>query len=586
MPGLRDLKSSLSDIRFGKDEPGGGSSGQPYIVQPVGSQWSPGNFDDGIFRHGITAATTRTVADLGRITLWMKDHPLWVAKQVGLQLSNVQLEHREDRDTSKQTTGQGIFSNVGNFISNTVNRVANDVGVTRIYTPTNTLAEIGTTAFGQHFSRHGFSPVMEDSDKYEAVVKDNNENGNNRLVKLTEHFSEPAHATDPIAKYKGGPGSRLGIGETVINRYGNTLTGIDDTETKRTVLLKSFIPMKMKNLLTIDERGVGKIDNITTQDDNIFNDQTDFDFTKKDFREFKNKIKSSDQRELSFTDYEKLNTDTRIGTARSRRPEEYQADYTVTVPGSADKINMIAPFYSDKPFEGVDINNNPVTEKLVNDLIKFRIKAIDNDNPAFGVYLIFRSFINDINRRVDANWQGYSYVGRGEDFYLYNGSKDIISLEFTVVAFSRAEMMPIYQKLNYLYSTLKPDYSKSGKMRGNLIELNVGDYIKYQPGIITSLYFGIPEETNWEIALGDAPGSGTDKDKDAHELPMILKVGMNFIPLWNFMPRKSIEAPFFGIDKTDLRNTNEWIKGKGTRLTEEFKKSVVQTNTPESNTVI
>ena len=92
-------------------------------------------------------------------------------------------------------------------------------------------------------------------------------------------------------------------------------------------------------------------------------------------------------------------------------------------------------------------------------------------------------------------------------------------------------------------------------MRGNLVEMTIGDYIHYQPCIMTNLYIGIPEEANWEIGLGDAPGAPKIKDQDVHELPMLLKCSMNFIPLYNFLPRKSAHAPFFGID--DPKGTTE-----------------------------
>ena len=60
----------------------------------------------------------------------------------------------------------------------------------------------------------------------------------------------------------------------------------------------------------------------------------------------------------------------------------------------------------------------------------------------------------------------------------------------------------MYQKLNYLASSLAPDYSKSiGYMRGNLATLTVGGYFYEQPGIITGLSYSVPEESPWEIAI-------------------------------------------------------------------------------------
>jgi len=53
-----------------------------------------------------------------------------------------------------------------------------------------------------------------------------------------------------------------------------------------------------------------------------------------------------------------------------------------------------------------------------------------------------------------------------------------------------------------------------------------------------------------------------------HELPQLIKCNMTFIPIYNFLPRKSSEAPFIGIDglteqkegKMWLRDTNSLLK--------------------------
>ena len=93
----------------------------------------------------------------------------------------------------------------------------------------------------------------------------------------------------------------------------------------------------------------------------------------------------------------------------------------------------------------------------------------------------------------------------------------------------------MYQKLNYLASSLTPDYSPLGYMRGNLAQLTVGGYLYEQPGIITSLTYDVPEESPWEIAidvLGEDNGDGAVK-----QLPHIIRVtGFNFIPIQRFRP--------------------------------------------------
>ena len=52
------------------------------------------------------------------------------------------------------------------------------------------------------------------------------------------------------------------------------------------------------------------------------------------------------------------------------------------------------------------------------------------------------------------------------------------------------------------------------------------------------------------------------QDIDMHELPHLLRCNMTFIPIYNFLPKKSAEAPFIGINNTEgsKKEQKEWIK--------------------------
>jgi len=137
-------------------------------------------------------------------------------------------------------------------------------------------------------------------------------------------------------------------------------------------------------------------------------------------------------------------------------------------------------------------------------------------------------------------------MGRGEKLYRYGGFDRNVSLSWTVAAQSKQELIPMYQKLNYLASVCAPDYSKTGYMRGNLITLTVGGYLYEQTGIMTGVQFGVPKESPWEIAIPDggnvtSVGSGNNtiaSDPTVKELPHIIEVsGFNFIPIHSFVPQ-------------------------------------------------
>ena len=198
-----------------------------------------------------------------------------------------------------------------------------------------------------------------------------------------------------------------------------------------------------------------------------------------------------------------------------------------------DKINSL-PIYRS---EGV------VDNGVVNDLVKFRIAIIDNDNPSFKTFLHFRAFLGNMSDSFNAQWNGFNYLGRGEQFFTYGGFTRQISLSWTVAAQSKEELIPMYKKLNYLASTLTPDYSSNGYMRGNLAQLTVGGYIYEMPGIITSLNYDIAEDTPWEIGIKATGG----EDGTVKELPHIIRVtGFNFIPIHQFLPQT--QDNFYGGD--------------------------------------
>jgi len=83
---LLNLKTDLKSLKYGNDQPGGGNSGQPYIQTAIPeSRTTP--FTSGLIKSSLT--------DTKRIFKFLKDipqGPLFIIKQVGLQLSNPRLK--------------------------------------------------------------------------------------------------------------------------------------------------------------------------------------------------------------------------------------------------------------------------------------------------------------------------------------------------------------------------------------------------------------------------------------------------------------------------------------------------------------
>ena len=275
---LLDLKTNLKSLKYGQDQPGGGDSGQPYIKTDINTVDRDINrlrltkFDDGLVRGGIIGTTNAAITDTLRIGKFLVDFPkgpLFITKQIGLQLSNPKIEHKllptNYKGSDKPTKGQGFFNNVGNFftnvgtnieaaVKNTANKIENEVGPTRIYNlGINTLAQVPINAIGGHIVRHGFLPNNDESKYYFNVVRDNNfANGSNRLLRYSR---ELLGNSNDIDSYLGGPNSTYGIGYTTIRRRGNYIWLNQDTTVNEFATTGSFTFSKIFAGRTRNEEG-------------------------------------------------------------------------------------------------------------------------------------------------------------------------------------------------------------------------------------------------------------------------------------------------------------------------------------------
>ena len=210
-----------------------------------------------------------------------------------------------------------------------------------------------------------------------------------------------------------------------------------------------------------------------------------------------------------------------------------------------DRINFQPLYKSSNVKKESDIDKN--------DLVKFRIGAILRDGKK--VFMHFRAFINSFSDAYSADWSGIKYMGRGEEFYKYGGFGRKISLSYTVAAQSKPELMAQYKKLNFLASTLAPDYGDSGYMGGVLTTLTLGGWCYELPGFINSLTLEVPQESPWEIAIpssneGADPDNPIFSDKTVKEMPHICNVSMEFTPIHTFRPE--LQDNSYGGDNSEV----------------------------------
>jgi hypothetical protein len=218
-----------------------------------------------------------------------------------------------------------------------------------------------------------------------------------------------------------------------------------------------------------------------------------------------------------------------------------ETKYSLGDPGSKTRKSLIEADSLNYKF---NISSSYALDKLAalgiseerndKDIIDFKIQVKG------GKFLIFRAFLESFNDNYSAEWDSVKYVGRGENFYSYTGFNRDISLSFNVFAQSKGELKAMYDKLNYLASITAPSYTGKGFMKGNIIELTVGNYIKKQSGILKQLNYEISLEAGWDI-------------EPKIQMPHFIKVGtFSFIPIHEFVP--TLHQRYFGVDEFENYN--------------------------------
>ena len=192
------------------------------------------------------------------------------------------------------------------------------------------------------------------------------------------------------------------------------------------------------------------------------------------------------------------------------------------------------------------------------DIIPFEIQVF---NPSAGnsrpKYIYFRAYITSFSDTYDGDWNSTKYIGRAENLYNYSGFNRNIGLSFTMAAHTKAELLPLYKKLNLLVGTTAPSYNNDQSfMRGVFTKLTIGDYLMQVPGFFTNV--GISWNLNypWEIRLN----SDYSADDTSPKVPHLLDVNLSFTPVHDFNPE--IERPFI-TNEQFIPFEKESVKGVG-----------------------
>ena len=538
---LRDLvnDTTLKSLKYGFDQLGGGDSGQPYIttdisdpnltnlnlargglgsilreagISPIITINNKIGKDDGFVRGGFLGAANAGIVDTVRIGSWIINNPLWIAKQVGLQLSNPKLEVRK-----------GTLGAITSLLTGNIGPLTGGLlQPTRIYNlGINTLAQIPFNAFGGHFIRHGLTPIMADSDKYESIVTDNNKANKNRLVGLKSNYSfnsskEQTLVESDIDRYITGPESAYGIGQTVIRRFVpkstttqefleiakftnqsntrdwekanisiNGLLGLSKTIGTSVIPEYSSTPLSNRDQTAINYNGASpmarKYADLFKATQAVTNIVQSIPFS--DSINYTSQGPSNSPFGEGRKDFKTIQN---IGLNRNRKAEsgdyKYYGDKKVSDDGSQASYNNTYKF-----------------DRYDSDILTVMFRGVDpftlnEERWAFSAYL--SNFRDDFN----ATWNDINYIGRSETFYIYSKFRRSVSFNLKIPCFNRTQLFEKHRALGQLASTTAGRYStENNALGGVLLRLNVGNYLVEEYATMTSLQYSIPDDSPWDI---------------------------------------------------------------------------------------
>ena len=165
--------------------------------------------------------------------------------------------------------------------------------------------------------------------------------------------------------------------------------------------------------------------------------------------------------------------------------------------------------------------------------IPFKFRDAKEDR---GGHIVFRAILSGITDTFSPEWTSERYVGRPDSVHVYQGTNREISFTFDVYPKSDAELVTLWEKLNYLAGLTYPHFDDTGTaMIAPYTKLTIGDMYKNTPGYISALSYTVQDNTTWEV--------------DFAKLPKYIKVQCSYVYIGNYLPsatQKHFEVPWVG----------------------------------------
>ena len=222
----------------------------------------------------------------------------------------------------------------------------------------------------------------------------------------------------------------------------------------------------------------------------------------KEINDFRNLLDGNEKKRAGKSDYTANNLKTKFGFGNPGKVGADRTDYTKSVPEAIDPIQSGA-----------------INAAEQDDLVKLIF-----DKHGGGSRLQFRGAVNGITETFSPSWEGIKYNGRADSAFKYSTFERSLSFNFKVYPTTKAELKPLYSKLQRLSTMTMPNYGGEAGYEGILLDFTLGNLWVKHLCFIDSLSYTFSDDVPWDIDEGASMGI---------DVAIGLKLLSNVLPEYN-----------------------------------------------------
>ncbi len=221
-----------------------------------------------------------------------------------------------------------------------------------------------------------------------------------------------------------------------------------------------------------------------------------------------------------------------------------------------DRVNLI-PYGSDE-HKGKSYRDL--------DFVPFKFYDVNNKKS-----IVFRAILSAITDTFTPEYASERYIGRPDNVYVYVGTQREISFTFDIYPKSDAELLTLWEKMNYLAGLTYPSWAQAAGggmgMIAPFCKLTLGQMYDNTSGYISGLTYTVMDEGTWETTFA--------------KLPKYIQASCTFVYIGDRLPssqQKHYEVPWVGDEKYETEYNETLSEALGfdpNKLADEAAKAIL-----------